>query len=628
MRCVSGLPLSLLLRLSEFFSRLSFSSPQISLLALLCWMMSSPRVVGSFTVWDYVVFAGMLLISATIGVYYAFAGGGQKTSKDFLMGGRSMTAVPVALSLAVSFISAITVLAVPAEIYRFGAMFSVFAISYTFVVIISSELYLPVFYKLGITSSYEYLELRFNKLARLLGTILFIIQMSLYNGIVIYAPALALNQVTGFNLWGAVVSTGTVCTFYCTLGGLKAVIWTDVFQIAIMIAGFAAVIIRAVVVQGGISTIINDSYYGGRLNFWDFNPHPFQRHTFWTIVVGGTFTWTSVYGVNQSQVQRYNSCKSRVQAKLSLYINLLGQWVILTCAVLSGLCLYSIYRDCDPLTSKTVSQQDQLMPYLVMDILQDYPGLPGLFVACVYSGTLSTVSSSINALATVTLEDLIKPCFPSLSENTVACLSKCLSLFFGVLCIAMAALASVFGGLLQAGFIISGIIGGPILGMFSLGMFSSFTNSKGAISGLILGFTISLWVAIGAHLYPPLPERTLPLKLSLAGCNVSEFNMGSNWTSTTELPTMTSLAQKEVNERPALADSWYSLSYQHYSTLGTLVTVTVGLIVSLLTGGRKQNINCDYLLTKEDLFCSHCSWLKQIQQRMLMFELETTSGLK
>ncbi|XP_030070517.1 sodium-coupled monocarboxylate transporter 1 isoform X2 [Microcaecilia unicolor] len=581
MRCVSGLPLSLLLRLSEFFSRLSFSSPQISLLALLCWMMSSPRVVGSFTVWDYVVFAGMLLISATIGVYYAFAGGGQKTSKDFLMGGRSMTAVPVALSLAVSFISAITVLAVPAEIYRFGAMFSVFAISYTFVVIISSELYLPVFYKLGITSSYEYLELRFNKLARLLGTILFIIQMSLYNGIVIYAPALALNQVTGFNLWGAVVSTGTVCTFYCTLGGLKAVIWTDVFQIAIMIAGFAAVIIRAVVVQGGISTIINDSYYGGRLNFWE-----------------------------------------------SLYINLLGQWVILTCAVLSGLCLYSIYRDCDPLTSKTVSQQDQLMPYLVMDILQDYPGLPGLFVACVYSGTLSTVSSSINALATVTLEDLIKPCFPSLSENTVACLSKCLSLFFGVLCIAMAALASVFGGLLQAGFIISGIIGGPILGMFSLGMFSSFTNSKGAISGLILGFTISLWVAIGAHLYPPLPERTLPLKLSLAGCNVSEFNMGSNWTSTTELPTMTSLAQKEVNERPALADSWYSLSYQHYSTLGTLVTVTVGLIVSLLTGGRKQNINCDYLLTKEDLFCSHCSWLKQIQQRMLMFELETTSGLK
>ncbi|XP_029453335.1 LOW QUALITY PROTEIN: sodium-coupled monocarboxylate transporter 1-like [Rhinatrema bivittatum] len=564
--------------------------------------MSSLRPIGSFTVWDYVVFAAMLLISAIIGIYYAFTEGGKMTSKDFLMGGRSMTAVPVALSLVASFTSAIAILAVPAEIYRFGAIYSIFAITYTLVVIISSEFYLPVFYKLGITQFY--LELRFNRLVRLLGTVLFIIQMILYTGIVIYAPALALNQVTGFHLWGAVISTGVVCTFYCTLGGLKAVIWTDVFQIGIMVAGFAAVIIRAVMLQGGIDKIVNDAYYGGRLNVWDFNPHPFQRHTFWTIVIGGTFTWTSIYGFNQSQVQRYNSCKNRFQAKLSLYVNLVGQWVILTCAVLSGLCLYSVYRDCDPLTSKTVSQQDQLMPYLVMDILQDYPGLPGLFVACAYSGTLSTVSSTINALAAVTLEDLIKPCFQSLSEDTISWLSKGLSLFFGVVCIAMAALASVLGGLLQAAFSISGIIGGPLLGVFSLGMFCTFTNSKGAISGLVIGIVLSLWVAVGAHLYPPLPERSLPLNLTLAGCNISEFHVGSNWTAMTEAP-VTTLAQNEVGERPALADYWYSLSYQYYSTLGTLATVTVGLIVSLLTGGRKQYVNCDFLLTKEDLSCSH-----------------------
>ncbi|KAE8615071.1 hypothetical protein XENTR_v10008401 [Xenopus tropicalis] len=558
--------------------------------------MVTPGNIGSFTVWDYVVFALMLLISAVIGIYYAFAGGGQKTSKDFLMGGRSMTAVPVALSLTASFMSAVTVLGTPAEVYRFGSMFSIFAFTYAIVVVISSEVFLPVFYRLGITSTYEYLELRFNKFVRLLGTILFIIQTVLYTGIVIYAPALALNQVTGFDLWGAVVATGVVCTFYCTMGGLKAVVWTDVFQVGIMVAGFSSVIIRAVVVQGGIGPILNDSYYGDRLNFWDFTPNPLQRHSFWTIVVGGTFTWTGIYGVNQSQVQRYIACKTRFQAKLSLYINLLGLWAILACAVLSGLAMYSIYKDCDPWTAQFVSAPDQLMPYLSLDILRDYPGLPGLFVSCAYSGTLSTVSSSINALAAVTVEDLIKPYFRSLSETKMSWISKGTSLIYGAICIAMAGLASLMGGLLQAALSIFGMVGGPLLGLFALGIIFPFVNSLGAVIGLLSGFAISLWVGIGSQIYPPTASSSLPKPLSLEGCNFTSFE--SNWT-TTVMPMMTTLIP-EVSSRPELADSWYSLSYLYFSTLGTIVAVVVGVIASLLSGGLKQNVNRDFLLTSQD----------------------------
>ncbi|XP_007085725.2 sodium-coupled monocarboxylate transporter 1 [Panthera onca] len=560
--------------------------------------MDAPRGIGTFVVWDYVVFAAMLLISAAIGIYYAFAGGGQQTSKDFLMGGRSMTAVPVALSLTASFMSAVTVLGTPSEVYRFGAIFSIFAITYFFVVAISAEVFLPVFYKLGITSTYEYLELRFNKYVRLCGTVLFIVLTILYTGIVIYAPALALNQVTGFDLWGAVVATGVVCTFYCTLGGLKAVVWTDVFQVGIMVAGFASVIIQAVVIQGGISTILNDAYNGGRLNFWNFNPNPLQRHTFWTIVIGGTFTWTSIYGVNQSQVQRYISCKSRFQAKMSLYINLLGLWAILTCSVLCGLALYSRYHDCDPWTAKKVSAPDQLMPYLVLDILQDYPGLPGLFVACAYSGTLSTVSSSINALAAVTVEDLVKPHFRSLSERSLSWISQGLSVMFGALCIGMAALASLMGALLQAALSIFGMIGGPLLGLFALGILVPFANSIGALAGLLAGFVVSLWVGIGAQLYPPLPERTMPLSLETYGCN-STYNV-TNWVTTTEMPFSTSAFQVYGAERTPLMDNWYSLSYLYLSTLGTLVTLFMGMLISLPTGGRKQNLDRRFLLTKED----------------------------
>ncbi|EMP26857.1 Sodium-coupled monocarboxylate transporter 1 [Chelonia mydas] len=347
--------------------------------------------IGHFTVWDYVVFGAMLLVSAVIGVYYAFAGGGQQTSKDFLMGGRSMSALPVALSLTASFMSAVTVLGTPAEIYRFGAIFCIFAITYFLVVVTSAEVFLPVFYRLGITSTYEYLELRFNKYLRLCGTILFIIQ----------------TAITGFDLWGAVVTTGVVCTFYCTL----------------------------------------------------------------------------------------------------------------------------------------------LMPYLVLDILQDFPGVPGLFVASAYSGTLSTVSSSINALAAVTVEDLIKPYFSSLSEKKLGWISKGMSLFYGGVCIAMAALASLLGGLLQAALSIFGMVGGPLLGLFSLGILSPFANPIGAFVGLIGGFTVSLWVGIGAQIYPPLPERTMPLNLTTIGCDIGSPGTGSNWTATTEMPTLTTLVRLQGTER-------------------------------------------------------------------------------
>ncbi|RXM36725.1 Sodium-coupled monocarboxylate transporter 1 [Acipenser ruthenus] len=403
--------------------------------------MSASSAVGAFVVWDYVVFAGMLLISAAIGIYYAIADGGQKTSKDFLMGGRSMTAVPVALSLTASFMSAVTVLGTPSEVYRFGAMFGIFAITYTCVVIISAEIFLPVFYRLGITSTYE--------------------------------------------------------------GGLKAVVWTDVFQVGVMVAGFTSVVIRAVVVQGGISPILNDSYHGGRLNFWE-----------------------------------------------SLYVNLLGLWAILACAVFAGLCLYSVYKDCDPWTANIVSAPDQLMPYLVLDLLRDFPGVPGLFVACAYSGTLRfTIWGFVYWDGSASLSNGQSP---TGMEATAA--------------------LSVFG-----------MIGGPLLGLFALGILFPWANSTGGLVGLVCGFAVSLWVGIGSQVYSALPESTRPLHLSTAGCNLSTPAVDSNWTAMTEMTPLTTTLLNEAADRPYLVDHWYSLSYLYFSTVGTLVVLAVGLIVSLLT---------------------------------------------
>ncbi|XP_023138072.2 sodium-coupled monocarboxylate transporter 1 [Amphiprion ocellaris] len=565
-------------------------------------MSEDSRVSGSFVAADYVVFALMLVVSAAVGVYYAWTDRKQRSSGDFLMGGRRLTALPVSLSLTASFMSAITVLSHPAEVYRYGASVAFYCLSYLVTMLVTSEVFLPVFYKLSITSTYEYLELRFNRATRLLGTLLFVVQTILYTGIVIYTPALALNQVTGLDLWGAVVSTGVVCTFYCTVGGLKAVVWTDVFQLGVMLAGFLAVIIRSVMLQGGVISIISDSQRGGRLNLWDFDTNPLRRHTFWTVTVGGTFIWISVYGINQAQVQRYISCKSITHARLSLYINLLGLWSILFCSVFAGLCLYSVYKHCDPWNTGLVSAPDQLMPYLVMDILGDYPGLPGLFVAAAYSGSLSTVSSSINALAAVTVEDLIKP-YRNISEKHLSWISKGLSFLYGVLCIGMAGLASLMGGILQATISIFGIIGGPLLGLFTLGIICPCANSKGALSGLLSGLVVSLWVGIGAQIYPPPPDMSRPLSLTTDGCNFTT-TAGFNWTSTA-LPTQpSSTAPTHIDSKPLLAD-WYSLSYLYFSPIGTIVVISVGLIISMFTGGCKMKVESRLTLAKEDTTLYH-----------------------
>ncbi|XP_037535385.1 sodium-coupled monocarboxylate transporter 1 [Nematolebias whitei] len=554
--------------------------------------------VATFSVWDYVVFAGTILFAAGIGLFQAIRGRKETSSAEFLLGGRQMTAVPVAMSLTASFMSGITVIGTPAEAYRFGTAFWLFGFAYAIMSAITAEIFVPLFYRLGITSAYEYLELRFNRLIRLIGTSMYIVQTALYTGLVIYAPALALNQITGLDLWGVLVATGAVCIVYCTLGGLKAVIWTDVLQMVIMLAGFVAVIARGAVIQGGLTRIWEDAGEGGRLDAFDFDPDPLKRHTFWTIVVGGSIMWVSIYSINQSQVQRYISCKTLGHAKMSLYVNMVGLWVTVSLAVFSGLTMYSIYKNCDPLSNGDITTPDQLLPYLVMDILADYPGIPGLFVAAAYSGTLSTVSSSINALVAVTVEDFIFPLCKNLTAKQVTWMNMGLSVFFGALCIGMAGVASVMGSVLQAALSIFGMISGPLLGLYLLGMLFRTSNSIGGLSGMIIGLVLTLWVGIGGQIYPPTDDKTNPLPLSTAGCNktLEQSTTATPWTT----------AQPAF--RPPIADSWYSLSYVYFSLLGMLTTMISGLLLSMITGGCKQEkLNSDLFVKKSDLLCFTCS---------------------
>ncbi|KAL1424682.1 hypothetical protein MTO96_019972 [Rhipicephalus appendiculatus] len=153
---------------------------------------------------------------------------------------------------------------------------------------------------------------------------------------------------------------------------------------------------------------------------------------------------------------------------------------------MAGLVIYAQYVDCDPLKAGKISNPDQLVPYFVMKIMNSVPGLPGLFVACVFSSALSTLSSGFNSLAAVTWEDFLVSHL-RLTSRQEAFVTKFVAAIYGVLTIGLAFVAGSVGSILKAAFAMSGALSGPLLGVFTMGLLFPFSNKKGALIGLLLG---------------------------------------------------------------------------------------------------------------------------------------------
>ncbi|KAF3845547.1 hypothetical protein F7725_008710 [Dissostichus mawsoni] len=208
------------------------------------------------------------------------AGGRQRTTQEFLMADRSMSCLPVSLSLIASFQSAVAIIGVPGEVYAHGTQYWFLGCSYFLGLLIPAHIFIPVLYRLRITSAYQYLELRFSKAVRICGTVTFIFQtVSCVHGTVCVHSCLRLNAVTGFEIWGAVLAIGLVCMIYTTIGGLKAVIWTDVFQTAVMFAGQLAVIVVGVQKTGGIMEVGRKSEPGPHRATHLLDPRGFCKQT-------------------------------------------------------------------------------------------------------------------------------------------------------------------------------------------------------------------------------------------------------------------------------------------------------------------------------------------------------------
>ncbi|XP_067673804.1 sodium-coupled monocarboxylate transporter 1-like [Haliotis asinina] len=552
--------------------------------------------INTFHVADYVVLAATLSVSAGIGLYYAIKDRNNLSTSEFLLGGRKMNVFPIAMSLLVTFLSALTILGTPAEVYAYNSMFWWICLGVVVATLGAARIFIPFFYRLGTTSVFEYLEMRFDKRVRLIVSLLFVIQIMLYMSFVLYAPCLALSAATGLSLWGCVLSVGIVATMYTALGGMKAVVWTDTFQAFIILTGLVSILIRGSIVMGGFDKAWMMAYRRSRIVFHDFDTDPTTRHSFWSLVVGGGCMWMSLYGVNQAQVQRALSCRTIAKAQVALVLNTIFLIIVISMCCMIGIVMYAFYSDCHPVDfNNLISRTDQTLPLLVMDILGVYPGVPGMFVSSLLSGSLSSISSGLNAISAVVPSDLIKPwCCSSISDRASAIMSKVTVALSGATIMLLSFLVSRMGTLFQAAAAATSLLNGPIFGIFVLGMFFPWANSKGAIVGSITSVAFMMWIGVGAFVHR-------------AGSSVRSpvFTHGCNWNVTMETPldnntmlatTPTIILDSNATTVAMATDTsssvflpLYSLSYMYYTPTAMAVLVLVGLVSSLLTGPHKPS---------------------------------------
>ncbi|XP_035221456.1 putative sodium-dependent multivitamin transporter isoform X2 [Stegodyphus dumicola] len=529
------------------------------------------------SVMDYIVIGAMLLFSSGIGVYFRFSGGKQRTTHEFLLAGRNMSVLPVAFSVMASGKSAITYLGVPADMYVYGTYFVFTNLGTTAGALVAGFLFIPVYFRTGASTTYEVL----------------------YLAVILYAPALALSAVTNLSIWTSVISVGVVCTFYCTLGGMKAVLWTDVLQALLMYGGLIAMVAKGSYDVGGLETVWNRSQEGGRLIIPEFKMDFTSRYTFINIFLYGFFTTLSAYGASQLQVQRLLTVSSAKKARCALFSSLPITFVFFVVNCLAGLVVYANFYNCDPLTSgeNIITKPDQLLPYFSLTSLGRYPGLPGLCICGMLSAALSTMSSMVNSLTTVTVEDFIRPTCASrgMTDKKATLIAKVITVLYGAIGLLLTYIVAKFGNVLQASTILYGLVAGPTLGVFLLGVLTSRTNEKGAIIGLLLSVSFTAWISFGSASTNTAHPR---LPVSVSGCTATGLNLTTPFGSSTTISTITSnfndssawttppSGTEDIPERYIFP--LYKISYMWFTSIGVVTTVVVGYLSSFLFGKSPQ----------------------------------------
>src|SRR6185312_3824593 len=446
--------------------------------------------MAHFTFSEWIVL-GLYIIAVTAvgGLCYRK----HSSATDFFLGGRSMGAIPVAISLVAADMSAISYMGLPAWSFRHNLELYWVSAGYVLAIPVVMYLFLPFYMKLKLFTGYEYLERRFDRNARTVASGLFLLMRGSHVAIAIYAPSIILSLLTGMPLHWSVLIMGVFTTFYTSLGGMKAVIWTDVLQFTILVSGIFAVSWIAVSrIPGGALGAFHIASAGGHLRFLNFSLDPRQLSAFWPGFFGGGVMILSTLGTDQAYLQRYFTTRSLKEGRRAVLMDACIILPIAAILYLLGTVLYAFYHSF-PGHLHGLPTDDALVPFFVM---REMGGVfSGLVIASIFASSMAVMSAGINALTTATTVDFYKRWLrPDKAESHYVSVGRWGTVGWGAICTVGALLVGRLGPLANAFNKMNAFIGGPILGIFLLGMLTRRAKGTPSIVGAAFAFGVVSWL--------------------------------------------------------------------------------------------------------------------------------------
>ncbi len=442
--------------------------------------------MGSLNYLDWTIFAGYLAVVFVVGMWFARR---QHSNEDYFVGGRSMFWLAVGMSLFATGFSSVSFLALPREAAFEDYHFLVTLLMIPLIVTpILWWLVVPLLIELKVTSLYEYLEIRFNRTLRRLGTLLFAGYAIGWMGSALYATGMILQSMLGltavqFNLM--LVGLGAFAIFYTAVGGMQAVVWTDVLQGATLAGSMLILLLLAVgYVDGGWSSVWRIGWEHRKFDMFNMTLDFSQRRSFQAAMGFALCMYLPGYVASQVTVQRYVSVSNLRAARRALALNAVATPLVGLLFFVVGSTLFAYYNQPGATglpevgAGKVLQRADQILPHFVATVLPKV-GLSGLLLAGLFAAAMSTIDSGINSLTAVVVYDWLS------GRKLPVRVSRVLSVVFGAAVVGAALLAPLLAenviGIITK---IAGIFLGLLLGVFLLGMLAPRANTGGAFIGL------------------------------------------------------------------------------------------------------------------------------------------------
>lgn len=448
---------------------------------------------------DWIVI--VIYISFLIGLS-VYLSRGQRSVEDYYLGGRTVPWWAIGVSTMATQLGAISFISAPAFVALKpggGLKWVGFEFAVPLAMVFIMIVLIPVIHRAGVISLYAYLEKRFDASTRLIVSFIFQISRALATGVGIYAIGIVLSAILDVPLTPTILIIGFVTIIYDVLGGIKAVIYTDVIQMFLLTFGILITGFTAYYLIGGSENLLL-GFEQERLQILNISSHGFgdgDNYSFWAFVVGGFFLYVAYYGCDQSQIQREMSAKTLDEAKKSLMLNGYARVLVVAAYLGMGLLIGAFaFHNESFMNLIPKDNLDYMVPIFVLNYLPH--GLIGFIVVALIAAFMSSLDSAINSLSAATMRDIYQRYIkPDGSDKHNFMMSRVLTIFWGIVCTGFAfAVGSISDTVIEAINKVGSLFYGPILAAFVLGIVFKRTSATAVKIGVLLGVVVNfiLWI--------------------------------------------------------------------------------------------------------------------------------------